>query len=273
MRKHLTYANVMATLAVAFTLGGGVAYAANTVFSEDIVDGEVKNADIASNAVTSNRIFPGSVTNTDIGENAVDGSKVLDGSLTGSDVASGSILGDDIGDNQVGSEDVRNQGLAEGGLTAIDIQNSSLTGGDIAPESLRGNDVLDGTVRTADVDDEGLTGADVDNQSGVDTCTHGSVRFGELCFFDPHESVPWRDALALCAEREMRLPSLGEGMSLVANYDIPDIDEVFFWTEEYFSGPSSDGSVWSVSEFTAPGFINEENSGGVSVVCVTTPTN
>ena len=226
LRHHLTYANVMVTVLAFVVFAGGAAYAANTIFSADIVDGEVR--------------------------------------------------GVDIGDNQVGSEDVRNQGLVEGGLTAIDIQNSSLTGSDIAPESLRGNDVRDGMIRSADVDDEGLTGADVDNQSGVDTCTHGSVRFGELCYFDPHERVPWRDALDLCAEREMRLPSLGEGMSLVANYDIPDTDQLFFWTEEYFSQSSSDGSqvfeVWIVSEFTSPGFTHEESE-GVSAVCVTTPTN
>ena len=41
-------------------LGTGGAYAANTVFSTDIVDGEVKHADLAGNAVTSTNIYNGS---------------------------------------------------------------------------------------------------------------------------------------------------------------------------------------------------------------------
>jgi hypothetical protein len=51
MRRHLTYANVMATLAVFLVLGGG-AYAAfhlpkNSVRSRNIVNGQVKNKDLA----------------------------------------------------------------------------------------------------------------------------------------------------------------------------------------------------------------------------------
>jgi hypothetical protein len=41
----------VAYVALFFALGGTSAYAANTVFSSDIVDGEVKNPDIAPTAV------------------------------------------------------------------------------------------------------------------------------------------------------------------------------------------------------------------------------
>ena len=66
MRKHLTYANLMATVAVVLALGGGVAYAANTVFSTDIVDGEVKSADLANNSVRAAKIADGQVTASDL---------------------------------------------------------------------------------------------------------------------------------------------------------------------------------------------------------------
>src|SRR5436190_7590972 len=51
IRDHLTYSNVMATLAVFLVLGGG-AYAAfhlpkNSVRSRNIVNGQVKKADLA----------------------------------------------------------------------------------------------------------------------------------------------------------------------------------------------------------------------------------
>jgi hypothetical protein len=53
IRNRLTYANVMSTLALVLALGGGVAYAANTVFSSDIVNGEVKSPDIGTDEVRS----------------------------------------------------------------------------------------------------------------------------------------------------------------------------------------------------------------------------
>ena len=43
LRSRLTYANVMATLAFFIAVAGGTAYAANTIFSSDIVNGEVKS--------------------------------------------------------------------------------------------------------------------------------------------------------------------------------------------------------------------------------------
>lgn len=66
MRKHLTYANVTATLALVLAVGGGAAYAANTVFSTDIVDGEVKTADLADNAVRTGNIANHQVTAPDL---------------------------------------------------------------------------------------------------------------------------------------------------------------------------------------------------------------
>jgi hypothetical protein len=50
IRSHLTYANVIATLALFLALGGGTAVAltgSNTVFSDDIVDHQVKSPDLA----------------------------------------------------------------------------------------------------------------------------------------------------------------------------------------------------------------------------------
>ena len=38
MPKHLTYANVVATLCLVLVVGGGVAYAAKTVGSADVID-------------------------------------------------------------------------------------------------------------------------------------------------------------------------------------------------------------------------------------------
>jgi hypothetical protein len=60
LRRHLSYANVMATVAVFITLGG-VSYAAatlpkNSVHSKQLAKGAVRNSDIAKNAVTSRKV-------------------------------------------------------------------------------------------------------------------------------------------------------------------------------------------------------------------------
>ena len=51
LRSHLTYANVASTIALVIAVGGGAAYAADTIFSTDIVNGEVKSVDIGNNQV------------------------------------------------------------------------------------------------------------------------------------------------------------------------------------------------------------------------------
>jgi hypothetical protein len=96
----------MGAVALFLVLTGGVAYAANTVFSSDIVDGEVKTADI--------------------GNNQVRGADVRN-----DDLAGGGLTGADIALNTLRSEDI-----ADGGVQGIDVQNDTLTGSKIAEGTL-----------------------------------------------------------------------------------------------------------------------------------------
>src|SRR5204863_1714851 len=60
LRSHLTYANVISSLCLFLVLGGGTAVAlngSNTVFSDDIVNGQVKQADLAK-AENSHQVSP-----------------------------------------------------------------------------------------------------------------------------------------------------------------------------------------------------------------------
>jgi hypothetical protein len=55
VRERLTFANIVSSVALFLALGGGTAVAlngANTVFSDDIVNGEVKSPDLAKLAFT-----------------------------------------------------------------------------------------------------------------------------------------------------------------------------------------------------------------------------
>ena len=58
----------MGALALFFVIAGGTAYAANTVFSSDIVNGEVKSADIATEAVRHAEVADGVLNDEDVGE-------------------------------------------------------------------------------------------------------------------------------------------------------------------------------------------------------------
>jgi hypothetical protein len=134
IRSHLTYANVMATIAVFFVLSGGTAVAlngANTVFSDDIVNGEVKNADIGSNAVGSGKIVDGGVGSPDILDQSVQGTDILDGTVTNNDLRKNAVSSGKIIDGQVLTEDVGGSAV-----TGDKVQDGALTGADVVESSL-----------------------------------------------------------------------------------------------------------------------------------------
>ena len=94
LRSHLTYANVMVTLLAFIVLCGGTAIAldgSNTVFTDDIVNGEVKAADVATNAVGAAELASSSVGSPELKNNGVQSGDVLDESLTGADVVESSL--------------------------------------------------------------------------------------------------------------------------------------------------------------------------------------
>ncbi len=92
IRNRLTYDNVVATLALVIAVAGGTAYAANTVFSADIVDGEVKTADVRNDTLSGGVLTAAdlrncSVGNTEIADCGVRSAEVQNEALTGADIA------------------------------------------------------------------------------------------------------------------------------------------------------------------------------------------
>jgi hypothetical protein len=86
IRRHLTYANVMSSIAVFLMLGGATAFAATKVGSNEIKANSIKTGKIVKEAVTAGKLKKGAVTESRIANDAVTGAKVKDGSLTGSDI-------------------------------------------------------------------------------------------------------------------------------------------------------------------------------------------
>ncbi len=79
IRSKLTYANVVATLALFLALTGGAVYAANKIHSRNIAKNAVKSRNIAKNGVKARNLAAGSVSS----------SKILDGSILPGDFAPG----------------------------------------------------------------------------------------------------------------------------------------------------------------------------------------
>ena len=156
IRRSLTFSNMCSFLALTIAMGTGGAYAANTVFSTDIVDGEVKNADIAGNSITSNRIYPGSVTNTDIGASAVDGAKILDTAVAHADLAN-----DSVNSANVVNESLTASDLATDSVNATEIANNSIDSGEVAADSLLASDLAGASVGASELQDAAVGSAEL----------------------------------------------------------------------------------------------------------------
>ena len=129
LRPHLTYANVMVTLLAFGALTGGVAYAANTIGSSDIIDesirsvdmknGQVRTPDLATSAVTSAKIAGGEVKANDLANNSVRGKNIV----------AGQVKSVDVKDNSVGAADI-----APGTIPASTYTKEDITATDNSPE-------------------------------------------------------------------------------------------------------------------------------------------
>lgn len=85
IRKRMTYANVMSSIAVFLVLGGATAVAAG------LAKNSVGSKQLKANSVTAKKIKKNAVTNKKIKNNAVTGVKVKDGSLSGADINLSSV--------------------------------------------------------------------------------------------------------------------------------------------------------------------------------------
>jgi len=83
IRGHLR-SNVIGYVALFLVLTGGTAYAlddSNTVFTDDIVNGEVRAADIRGDAVTSPKVLNGALAGVDVADDTITGADVNESTL------------------------------------------------------------------------------------------------------------------------------------------------------------------------------------------------
>ncbi len=136
------HATVVAYLGLFVALGGTGAYAANTIRSSDIVDGEIGSADVKDNSLNTfdvhsfigEDVIDGTLTNADIKDFSLGNGDFIDGSVNGRVVTDNSLTGFDITDGQIGQVD-----LADGTVNSAKVADNTLTGTDINESTLNLN--------------------------------------------------------------------------------------------------------------------------------------
>jgi len=78
IRRHLSYANVTATLALVFAMAGGAAYAVDKVNSRDIVNASIRSIDLKNHK---------GVRGVDVKRNSLTGRQIDEGTLKTSSIA------------------------------------------------------------------------------------------------------------------------------------------------------------------------------------------
>jgi len=122
IRKRLTYANVMSSIAVFLILGGATAIAAglgkNTVGSKQLKKDAVTAAKIKQGAVTAAKLGAGAVGAGALANGSIDASKIGAGAVTGEKIANGSIDASKIGAGAVTGEKIANGSVTGANINA-----------------------------------------------------------------------------------------------------------------------------------------------------------
>jgi hypothetical protein len=91
LRGHITYANVVATLALVLVVAGGTAYAANTIGSSDIIDESILSEDVKNGEVKTADVGNSQIHSVDIRNDTLTGGDIADDALTGADVSESTL--------------------------------------------------------------------------------------------------------------------------------------------------------------------------------------
>lgn len=115
-RPRLTYANVVATLALFVAVGGAGAYAAGQLAPRSVGDRQLRPG-----AVTAEKLRKNAVIAPKIKALAVKQGKIANGAVSGAKLANGAVGGEKLGEGAV-----TNSKLAGGAVTGDKVDESSL---------------------------------------------------------------------------------------------------------------------------------------------------
>ncbi|HEX6688369.1 MAG TPA: hypothetical protein VF085_06855 [Solirubrobacterales bacterium] len=132
VRRHLTYANVMSSLAVFLILGGATAFAAvQKIGANEIKANSIKTGKIVKEAVVSGKIKNGAVIEGKIGDGAVTTNKLADNAVTTGKIADNAVTTGKLADNAVTTGKI-----ADNAVTTEKILNDAVTGDKVKESTL-----------------------------------------------------------------------------------------------------------------------------------------
>ena len=144
--RRLTYANVIATLALFLAIGGGAAFAAtnlakNSVGPKAIKANAVGPAKIKAGAVTNEKLANGAVTGTKLAAGAVGAAQLGSGAVGGSQLANGAVGGNQLANGAVGSTK-----LANGAVGSTQLAGGAVGSTQLAKEAVGATQLAAGAV-------------------------------------------------------------------------------------------------------------------------------
>jgi hypothetical protein len=118
IKRHLTYANLVSTVALFIALGLGSAYAANrlaprSVGAKQLRPGAVSADKIRKHAVTAPKLQALAVKQGKIAAAAIVASKLADGAVTSEKIAAGAVSPEKIPNDSIGGEKVNESTLGQ----------------------------------------------------------------------------------------------------------------------------------------------------------------
>jgi hypothetical protein len=204
--KCPSHSTVVSYLALFVALGGTTAYAANTIGSDDVIDGSLRSRDIKN----------GNVRKADIGRNQVTTSKIKAGNVGTTDIAQNAIVTGKILDGNVFTDD-----LADGAVNSAKVSDGSLTAADLAPDAVTSANIADNTLTSADIKGADVNGGGISVPTGYvpnGRCRQldanvGGAKAGEAVVFSVQAAL--QDGIVLYGQR---VPSDGHVMFDVCNF-------------------------------------------------------
>jgi hypothetical protein len=126
IRKRLTYANVMSSIAVFLILGGASAIAANQLGKNTVGTKQLKK-----NAVTTAKIKKNAITTAKVKAGAITTAKIKAGAITTPEFANGSVTGEKLATNSVTSDKLGNGSVTGAKLAAGAVSGTNLAGNSV----------------------------------------------------------------------------------------------------------------------------------------------
>jgi hypothetical protein len=219
-RPRLTYANVIASLALFVALGGSAVAAGlakNSVGPRQLKKGAVTAKALRKKAVTSGKIAPKAVVAGKLGANAVLPGNLGPGIISTSKIAASAVNAEKIRNNVVTTNKLNNnavtaQKLANNSVTTAGLVESAVTGAKLANGAVSAAKLAPGVIGNVETLKAGQTERGVFSLGGtkvkdVDAGAFGSISFQQLLAANPAAVVVVPKGGPFTAQ----CPSLGGG--------------------------------------------------------------